>query len=170
MRDNFSGGKAIFSLPTMPIKCGGAPQKIMYLSEETWRKHGHRKDCDIHFFTSCGNMFPNCSKYADKLKVIASQKGINVHYAHTIAKVDKDTKKVTFKTASGEEVVESFDFLHIVPPQTAPDFIVNSKLAAANGFVDVDKFTLRHNKYPNVFSLGDVANLPTAKTAAGVFS
>ncbi len=120
LRENFSGGKAIFSLPTMPIKCGGAPQKIMYLSEETWRKHGVRKDCDIHFYTSVGNMFPNCAKYADKLKVVASQKGINVHYTHTISKVDKDSRKVTFKTASGEEVVESFDFLHLVPPQTAP--------------------------------------------------
>lgn len=101
---------------------------------------------------------------------MVKEKGINVHYTHTISKVDKDSRKVTFKTGSGEEVTESYDLLHLVPPQTAPEFVVKSKLASANGFVDVDKFTLRHNKYPNVFSLGDVANLPTAKTAAGVFS
>ncbi len=43
-------------------------------------------------------------------------------------------------------------------------------LAAPNGFIDVDQATLRHKKYPNVFALGDAANLPTAKTAAGVMS
>ena len=25
LRDHFKGGKAIFTLPKMPIKCGGAP-------------------------------------------------------------------------------------------------------------------------------------------------
>lgn len=47
LRENFKGGKAIFTLPVMPIKCGGAPQKIMYLSEETWRNNGIRDKCDI---------------------------------------------------------------------------------------------------------------------------
>jgi sulfide:quinone oxidoreductase len=60
LRDSFKGGKAIFTLPTMPIKCGGAPQKILYLSEETWRKKGIRNDCDITFETTAGNLFPNC--------------------------------------------------------------------------------------------------------------
>lgn len=142
----------------------------MYLSEETWRKNGHRKDCDIHFYTSVGNMFPNCAKYADKLKVIASDKNINVHFQHTISRVDKDKRKAYFKDSKGEEVSTEYDFLHVVPPQSAPEFISNSKLAAANGFVDVNQNTLRHNKYPNVFAIGDCANLPTAKTAAGIFS
>lgn len=39
LRSEFKGGNAIFTLPTMPVKCGGAPQKIMYLSEETFRKN-----------------------------------------------------------------------------------------------------------------------------------
>ena len=62
--------------------------------------------------------------------------------------------------------------LHLAPPQSAPDFIRNSKIAVqegpAKGWVDVDKFTLQHNVYKNVFSLGDCANLPTAKTGAAV--
>ena len=40
-----------------------------------------------------------------------------------------------------------FDFLHIVPAQTAPEFISESKLGNAQGYVDVDKFTLQHVKY-----------------------
>ena len=76
LRQNFTKGKAIFSAPKMPIKCGGAPQKIMYLSEETWRKNGHIKDIDIKYITSVGNMFPNCAKFAEKLTKIVKEKNI----------------------------------------------------------------------------------------------
>lgn len=70
LRESFRGGKAVFVLPKMPIKCGGAPQKIMYLSEETFRKNGVRQNTDIHFHSFAGDMFPNCKKYADKLDII----------------------------------------------------------------------------------------------------
>mmetsp|Transcript_22297 Transcript_22297/g.21512 ORF Transcript_22297/g.21512 Transcript_22297/m.21512 type:complete len:157 (-) Transcript_22297:295-765(-) len=142
----------------------------MYLSEETWRKNNVRKESDIHFFTSVGNMFPNCLKYADKLGQIVKEKDISVHFQHTIQSVDKNNRTVTFKTADGEDVVENYDFLHVVPPQTPHQFLRDSPLVAANTFVDVDQFTLRHKNYGNIFAIGDCANLPTAKTAAGVFS
>ena len=78
LREGFGGGKAIFVLPQMPVKCGGAPQKIMYLCEETWKKKN--LDSNINFYTSVGNLFPNCPKYAAALKPIAKQKEINVHF------------------------------------------------------------------------------------------
>ena len=34
----FKGGNAIFTFPNTPVKCAGAPQKIMYLADEFWRK------------------------------------------------------------------------------------------------------------------------------------
>jgi len=71
---------------------------------------------------------------------------------------------------SGETTTIDFDLLHVVPPQCAPQFVRESSLAAANGFLDVDAATLQHKKFPNVYGLGDVANLPTAKTAAAIFS
>jgi NADPH-dependent 2,4-dienoyl-CoA reductase/sulfur reductase-like enzyme len=117
LRENFKGGKAIFTLPTMPIKCGGAPQKIMYLSEETFRKNGVRDRAEISYFTSVGNMFPNCLKYADKLNEIKDQKGINVNYFKVIQKVDKNERKAYFKDAkTGEITSTDYDFLHLVPP------------------------------------------------------
>ena len=78
---------------------------------------------------------------------------------------------MTFHNAQAKtDVTTDFDLLHVVPPQTAHQFVRESPLAAGNGFVDVNQHTLRHNKYENVYALGDVANLPTAKTAAAVFS
>ena len=35
---NFKGGTALFTQPSTPIKCGGAPQKIMYLADDHFRK------------------------------------------------------------------------------------------------------------------------------------
>ncbi len=99
LREAFTGGKAVFTLPQMPIKCGGAPQKVMYLSEETFRHNGVRDRADIHFYTSVGSMFPNCLKYAEKLDRIKDEKGISAHFHHTIFKVDKDSRKVYFKNS-----------------------------------------------------------------------
>ena len=84
LRENFEGGRAIFTLPTMPIKCGGAPQKIMYLTEDTLRKKGIRKSAVIDFYTSVPVMFPNCKKFSDALGPIANLKWITTHFNHNI--------------------------------------------------------------------------------------
>jgi sulfide:quinone oxidoreductase len=67
---------------------------------------------------------------------------------------------------SKQTATSSFDMLHAVPPQTAPDFIRASPLADAAGWVDVDPGTLRHKAFENIHALGDVGNTPNAKTAA----
>ena len=144
----------------------------MYLSEETFRKNGVRDNIDMHWYTSVGNMFPNCQRYADALLPIAKSKNIDIHFSHLIKSVDGANRKVTFEnTATKEKVVTDFDLLHIVPPQTAHQFVRESPLAHAQaGFIECDQHTLQHPKYKNVFAIGDVAHLPTAKTAAAVFS
>lgn len=49
-------------------------------------------------------------------------------------------------------------------------FIAESGLGDANGYLDLDKFTLRHNKYKNIWGIGDCTSLPNSKTAAAAFS
>lgn len=36
--EKFKDGNAIFTFPNTPIKCAGAPQKIMYLADEYFKK------------------------------------------------------------------------------------------------------------------------------------
>lgn len=157
----------------MPIKCGGGPQKIMYLSEDYWRRKTNvRANADIHWFTTVGNLFPNCEEFAKALAPIAASKNINTHFLHQLTAIDKDNRRATMRDLNtGTETVHDFDFLHFCPPQSAPEFIrENQDLAAANGWLDVDIHTLQHNKFKNVFGCGDICNLPTAKTAAAIFS
>jgi sulfide:quinone oxidoreductase len=67
-----------------------------------------------------------------------------------------------------EEMVIKYDLIHVTPPMSAPDFISGSELAGEGGWVEVDKHTLQHVRYANVFSLGDASSLPTSKTGAAI--
>ena len=163
---NMKSGRALFTQPPMPIKCAGAPQKIMYLAGHHWEKCGQLKEVDIEFHTATPALFgvaafvPALEKYIDRYNV-------DLNLRSTLLAVDGSTKTARFKQGNGE-VVKEFDFIHVVPPQIAPDFIRSSELADDAGWLAVQPDTLRHVKYENVFGVGDVINAPNAKTAAAV--
>jgi sulfide:quinone oxidoreductase len=94
----------------------------------------------------------------------------NLNFNANLVKVDGASKRAWFdvRNEQGEvsRLEKHFDMLHVVPPQAAPEFIAKSILADANGWCDVDQTTLRHKRYENIYSLGDVINAPNAKTAA----
>lgn len=164
LTQQFKGGEALFTQPPMPIKCAGAPQKAMYLSADHWRKNG--VDAQVHFYNQGGAMF-GVPLYAKALDEIVAGYGIQTHFGHKLVAVDGPGKVATFATADGQ-VEARFDMLHVVPPQSAPDVIKTSPLSDDSGWVTVDKSTLRHDQYDNVFGLGDCTNSPNAKTAAAV--
>lgn len=167
---NFKAGTAIFTQPETPIKCAGAPQKALYLTADYLRKQGRR--ADLRFYTAAGAMFgvPFYSKALDQ--VMAAYQATPV-FGRKLVAVNGSAKTATFETtAEGEKRREEvrFDFLHVVPPQSAPDFIRNSTLADAAGWLDVNKSTLQHTRHANVFGLGDCTSTPNSKTAAAVKS
>ncbi len=167
---NFSGGTAIFTYPNTPIKCAGAPQKIMYLADETFRKQGVRNKSQILYCTATPGIF-GVPAYAKPLMEIVQRKDIQMKPQHNLKAIKGDTKEAIFDVTTDsavEEVTIKYDMIHVTPPMSAPDFIKNSPLANASGWVDVDKESLQHNVYPNIFSLGDASSLPTSKTAAAV--
>lgn len=63
-----------------------------------------------------------------------------------------------------------YEMLHVAPPMVVPDVLKNGAPGLVNeaGFVEVNKETLRHVRYPNVFALGDCSDIPCSKTAAAV--
>jgi sulfide:quinone oxidoreductase len=171
---NTKKGNAIFTNPNTPIKCGGAPQKIMYLASDYWRKHGVLGDVQVHFHSG-GSIIFGVKKYADTLNKVIARYGIQTHFMHNLVEVKADRKEAIFDVYEGTNVVgqvtEKYEMLHITPPQSAPDFIKNSPLAVPDnplGWVDVDKFTFQHNRFPNVYSIGDASSTPNAKTGAAV--
>ncbi|WDL95520.1 NAD(P)/FAD-dependent oxidoreductase [Alicyclobacillus sp. ALC3] len=165
---NFKGGTAIFTAPNTPIKCGGAPQKIMYLAEDYFRKTGVRKASKI-VFASGGTKIFGVEKYAETLTKIVHERDIATEFFHNLVEIDGQNRKAVFQhLQTGERVSMDYEMIHVVPPMSAPEFIKSSPLADENGWVDVDKHTLQHTKYANVFGVGDATNLPTSKTGAAI--
>ena len=164
------GNMVLFTAPSTPVKCGGAPQKVMYMSADFIRKKGFLKDINLEF-VSGGSMLFGVKKYADSLQKIVDKFGISLHFKHDLVEIDGEKKLATFRLMDGlggVTVVKKFDMIHVTPPQSAPDFIRNSVLVDTKGWLDVDKFTLQHKKFGNIFGLGDVTNTPNAKTGAAV--
>lgn len=166
----FKGGRALFTQPVMPIKCAGAPQKAMYLSCSIWERAGVLKDIDVQFHTAGAALF-GVPVYVPALMEYVERYGAHLNLESRLVSIDGPAKVATFEQKRGDEltrVEERFDMIHVVPPQTAPDFVRSSPLAAPSGFIEVDEATLRHVRYPNVFALGDACSASNAKTAAAV--
>jgi len=165
---NFKGGRAIFTFPNTPIKCGGAPQKIMYLAEDYFRKMHIRKDCEV-IFASAGAQIFGVKKYAEKLAGIVQERDIHTLFKHNLVAIDGKKREAQFKNVeTQEEKILKFNMIHVTPPMGAPAFIRNSPLADKEGWISVDKFSLQHIKYPNIFGLGDASSLPTSRTGAAI--
>ena len=163
------GGKAIFTNPHTPIKCGGAPQKIMYLAADYFRKNGVNSQVE---FWSGGTRVFGVEKYENTLKKVIAHYGINTQFFVKLVEIDgaaKIAKFVGIGESNKDQVYEvAFDMIHVTPPQSAPDFIKSSPLANAAGWIDVEKHTLQHNTYKNIFACGDAANLPVSRTGAAI--
>lgn len=168
---NIKSGTALFTQPPMPIKCAGAPQKIMYLAADRFRKKGILEKINVEFFNAGPAIF-GVPFFAKALNKIVAGYGIKTNFNQNLVAIDGPTKTATFEMTDAEgnkqQVVKAFDMIHVTPPQSAPDFIKNSPLANAAGWVDVHENTLQHTKFPNIFGLGDVTSTPNAKTAAAV--
>ncbi len=188
---NFQGGNALFTQPSTPIKCGGAPQKIMYLAEHYFRKSGKRIATNVIFATP-GSVIFGVPDFAQTLNGIIAKRTIHFKRFYSPISIDSVQKTVTFKfiapsgsdcvlnkehtlheTLHGDtEVTIPYDMLHLAPPQSAPDFVKQSPFAVTEGpsvgWMSVDKHSLQSTTYANVYGLGDVVNVPTAKTGAAI--
>lgn len=165
---NFKGGNAIFTQPNTPIKCGGAPQKIAYLAEDYFRIHGIRDKVNVKFITGTPSIFGS-PHYAPTLAKHCEETGIETKFKFNLTEIRAASKEAVFNhVETGEELIEKYDMIHVTPPMSAPDFIKNSPLANEQGWVDVSKETLQHNKYKNIFGIGDSSSLPTSKTGAAI--
>ena len=182
----FKGGHAIFTQPTTPIKCGGAPQKIAYLAADYFRMHNMANRTKVTFATP-GTVIFGVKPIADSLMKVVERYNIDFKPFYSPIKIDGPNRKITFKhigpkenlcvvnddgstdtLGAPDEITMSYDMLHLAPPQTAPKFVKESGLVNAAGWLDVNINTLQHVKYSNIFGLGDVAALPTAKTGAAI--
>ena len=174
-----TGGRACFTDTWTKAKCGGAPKKINLMAEHLCRKYGTRARTEMQYFSALDHLM-DAPVFQKRLAEVYAERGIPVHYKHRILQIDPERRTVTFeRTGTGgapETLTREFDFLHVVPPMSAPDFVkasalaLNPKTGKAEDWVPTHPATLVHARYGNVCVLGDVAGIPTSKTAAAIRS
>lgn len=172
------GGRALFTDTWTKVKCGGAPKKICFIAEDHARRAGRRRGLDIRFFTAVDHVY-DIQPFRRRLEEIFAERGIPVEFEHRVKAVDTGARRVTLERraaggARAEQIELEFDFLHIVPPMTAPRFVIDSGLTAdektgkAADWIPADPATLHHPRHANILVAGDAAGLPTSKTAAAI--
>lgn len=173
--------KGVFSSPHTPIKCGGAPKKIMFLTDSRLREVSARSNAELEYYDNGGAYF-GVKEYAESIKKKYEEKNLKAIFSHNLIEVDAEKKIAVFNKHSkvkgawdpdleeykmevkNERIEVPYDFLHVTPPQKAPDEIGKSSVGSEKGWVPVAAQTLQHVKYKNVFALGDIAAVPLGKT------
>ncbi|MCK9550868.1 FAD/NAD(P)-binding oxidoreductase [Aquamicrobium sp.] len=167
-----TGGVGLFGRPAGEMKCAGAPLKITFITDDKARSKGRRGAVELIYNAHNPAVFA-VAPVNDKVKEMFAARDIAVNYSHVLKAIDPGAKQATYATEAGDVTLD-YDFIHVVPPMRAPDAVKNSPLPwqegalAADGWIEADKATLRHPRYANVFSVGDIAGVPRGKTAASV--
>ena len=166
-----NGGIGIFTRPETEMKCAGAPLKHTFLIDDITRTAGNRGKAEFHYAAPQSSLF-GVPIVAEKVRMLFGDRGISTSMQHTLKAIDAGAKRSTFNTPDGTTEM-NYDYIHIIPPQRAPDVIRQSGLSWANkwtdeGWVECDMASLRHLRYDTIWALGDVAGVPKGKTAASV--
>lgn len=165
------GGVGVFSRPETEMKCAGAPLKHTFLIDDLAKRSGTGGKIDMHYVAPQSNLF-GVPIVAEKVRMLFGDRGISPHLNMTLKSLDVGKKRARFEGPDGATEME-YDYIHVIPPQRAPDVIRQSGLSWADkwtdqGWVECDKATLRHLRYDTIWALGDVAGVPKGKTAASV--
>lgn len=166
------GGVGLFGRPNTEMKCAGAPLKYTFITDDRLRRAGNRGKAEMIYAANNKALF-SVPIVSEKVRMLFKDRGVKVQYDHVQTGIDLGRKVAFFNTPNGPAEIK-YDFINVVPPMRAPDAVRNSPLRwqdgpfAADGWMEVDKATLRHKRYANVFGVGDVAGVPKGKTAASV--
>jgi sulfide:quinone oxidoreductase len=165
-----TGGVGLFGRPATDIKCAGAPLKMTLIADDLMTTAGTRGKAKLIYNAHDGNVF-SVPLVARKVEELFAARDVAVNRSHVLTAIDASRRRATYRTPGGE-VTMDYDFIHVVPPMSAPRALVESPLVwqdgAFKGWLEVDRVTMRHRRFPNVFGIGDVNGVPKGKTAASV--
>lgn len=159
-----TSGTVVFTEPPGPASCAGASQKPMYQACDYWRAKGVLDDIRVVMVVPTHTVF-GIPAFDRELERKIAEYGIELRTDSELLEVDGEASEVIIGGPGGAERI-AYDVLNVVPPQSAPDWLASSSLAAPGderGFVEVDTRTLRHPRYGDVWTLGDAAATTNSK-------
>lgn len=158
---SWQGGRLVLNIVENPIKCPVAPLEFIMLADWFFHEQGIRNKVELIYATPLPGAFtkPIASKH---LGDILERKGVKIEPDFMIMEVQPDAKKIV----SYDEREIEYDLLVSVPLNMGDEAIARSGMGNELNYVPVDKNTFLSPKYPNVFALGDAADLPTSKAGS----
>jgi len=163
----FKGGRVVVAIASLPYKCPAAPYETAMLIDGFLRRRGLRSTTQIDLYTPEPLPLPVAGPYAGhSVAAELAARGIVFHPRVQVEAVEAGTLRL-----SGEEVKP--DLAVVIPPHRPPAVVLESSLAGPNGWIPVDRATLRARD-SNVYAIGDNTVIPLengmALPKAGVFA
>ena len=159
--DAFTGGRIVIGIAGMPYKCPPAPLEVAFLIEHELRQRGLREKSELHYCSPIGRAF-TIESVSEMATPILEEKGIELHIFFNVETIDPEKKVVN--SLEGEEL--GYDLLILVPPHRGAQFLVDSGMAPASGWLPTDHHTLQVGGRENVYALGDTTDLPLSKAGS----
>ena len=158
---NWQGGRLVLNVVENPIKCPVAPLEFIMLADWFFHEQGLRDRVELTYVTPLPGAFttPIASKHFGD---ILERKGVKIMPEFLVEHVDPDARKLI----SFDEQEIEYDLLVTVPVNMGAEAVARSGMGNELNYVPVDKHTLLSTKYPNVFALGDAADLPASKAGS----
>ena len=160
--DDIDEGRIVVNVVDMPIKCPVAPLEFCFLADWRLRERGIRDRVTLTYATPLDGAFtkPVASATLDEL---LGEKGIEVEAEFATGRVDAAERSIH----SWDERAIGYDLLVTIPAHGGAPYVERSPgLGDPLGFVPVDRATLQSRAAPNVFAIGDAADVPTSKAGS----
>jgi sulfide:quinone oxidoreductase len=158
----FQGGRLVLNVVDMPIKCPVAPLEFLFLADWYFRERGIRDRVELTYATPLDGAFtkPVASR---QLGSMLADKGIDLVTEFNTGEVDGEGGRLV--SYDGREV--PFDLAVVIPLHGGADYVGRSPgLGDELNFVPTDERTLQSKAAPNVFVIGDAANIPASKAGS----
>jgi sulfide:quinone oxidoreductase len=159
--DSFDHGRLVVHIAEMPIKCPVAPLEFTFLAEAWLRRRGLRDRVELAYVTPLDGAFTQPVASA-RLGHMLEERKVDVVTDFMVESIDSDRKVLV----SYDEREVPFDLLVTVPVNMGADFVGRSGLGDELQYVTVDKHTLLHTTYANIFAIGDASNIPASKAGS----
>ncbi|HET7465277.1 MAG TPA: FAD/NAD(P)-binding oxidoreductase [Candidatus Dormibacteraeota bacterium] len=157
----FSAGTIVIGVAGIPYKCPPAPVEFAFLLDDYLRARHVRERCQIKLLSPLNRAF-TIETTSKLVQPILAERGIELTGFFNVESVDPIAKTVT--SLEGETV--DYDLLVLVPPHRGQKVIEDSKLGDERGWIPVDKNTLKHTGFDNVWVIGDATNIPISKSGS----
>ncbi len=159
--EKFDGGTIVIGVAGIPYKCPPAPVEFAFLLDDYLRARHIRQKAEIKLLSPLNRAF-TIETTSKLVQPILAERGIELTGFFNVETVDPIARTVT--SLEGETV--GYDLLVLVPPHRGAKLIEDSKLGDARGWIPVDKNTLKHCNFSDIWAIGDATNIPISKSGS----